>query len=545
MKNIKSFWAVLFVFWLISFLLYGDTAGAGFAFDHIGWLQNYIDKGWVGMITAFDDKSLHYGYHIIGFIIWKLFGLNGHAWMLLFVTLHALNASLSFVVFKRLFNHINGFKQPSLAAFTGSLFFVVSPYQTEPVVWYACIHYLCSVLLLLGCCISLFQYLLQKKNVFIGLFYLSFTAALFTLEISFAYPVLLLLFFLFWPSNMLYGSSRLRLLQIFVLPSVALLLSYFVLSYLLRGSAVGHYGAQAHLNFSIPLLMANLAKYVSKLFLLTQFWPYEKRQVIFSFFEQQSFGWSLFSILCLTAFLFLLMRNSLPKRTQVSVMLFGFFFTALLPTLNLFVTYIVNVEGDRFLYFPSLFAYQLGAFIIFSLLSYGALLLLPFFLIPNIKYQQYNTQSWIQARNTRASLLSSFKWWNASRIYLLNNPDNYRGVYMFRCFPPDNLFAETLELTDGKKLENKVLDTYQYNMISNSDSVTIDIISENELKVTFAQWGNWWWYKGIGAISLSNKMFDAEIDEWSHAYTIRFKNKLPHTVYLYQCGGEWREVKGF
>jgi hypothetical protein len=532
-------------FWLLAYVLYNQTAGAGFAFDHIGWLQNYADKGWKGMFTAFDDKSLHYGYHIFGFLAWKLFGLNGTGWMFLFVTLHAVNASLSFVVFKHLFNSIAGFKRTTIAAFTGSVFFVCSPYQTEPVVWYACIHYLFAVLLLMGSSIALFQYLRKKQLLFIGLFYLLFTVALFTLEISFAYPVLLLLFFLFWPPAIFNGSSRFRLIQIFVMPSVVMLFGYFALSYFLRGSAVGHYGAQAHLNFSIPLLMANLAKYISKIYLLSQFWNYEKRQLLFAFFETEKFGWSLFSALSLLAALFLFLRTRLNQRIQAAVLLLCFFAVVLLPILNLFVTFIVNVEGDRFLYFPTLLAYQLGAFALFSLLNYWAVLFVPLFLFYNVQFQQYNIQSWILARDTRNSLLSGFKWWDASRVYLLNNPDNFRGVYMFRCFPPDNLFAETLELSTGKQIEEKVFDTYQYNMITANDSVTVEVVSDNELRVTFTQWGNWWWYKGIGAIPLSNNMFDAEIDEWNHSYKIRFKEKLPGTVYLYQCAGEWRELKGF
>lgn len=544
MNKLSALFSFLF-FWLLAFVLYHKTAGAGFAFDHIGWLQNYSDKGWKGIVTAFDDKSLHYGYHLFGFTAWKLFGLNGTYWMALFITLHAVNAALSFVIFKTLFKSI-GFKHASLTAFFGSVLFVVSPYQTEPVIWYACIHYLFCVALLLCSSIFLFCYLRKKQRWYVFLFYAAFTLALFTLEISFAYPVLLLLFFLFWPPRLLNGNARIQLISIFVLPAIALLLSYFTLSYFLRGSVVGHYGAEAHLNFSIPLLMANFSKYIGKVFLLCQFYEYEKRQALFLLFEKTIYGWFLFAALALVASLFILFKKRMNVKLQTAILLFGFFVVALLPILNLFVTYIVNVEGDRFLYFPLIFAYQFLSFTVFALIRYAGIIPLVVFILFNVKYQQLNTQSWVLANEIRTSLLESFRWWNAPRIYLLNNPDNFRGVYMFRCFPPDNLFAETLELTTGKKVEQKMFDTYQYNMNSVNDCVTVEKISGNELKVTFAQWGNWWWYKGIGAVPVSNDLFNLKVaDEWNHSYIIQFKEKIPGAVYLYQCGGEWKELKEF
>ncbi|MCW5906733.1 MAG: hypothetical protein KIS94_02655 [Chitinophagales bacterium] len=544
MNKLSAFFSFLF-FWLLAFVLYHKTAGAGFAFDHIGWLQNYSDKGWKGIVTAFDDKSLHYGYHLFGFTAWKLFGLNGTGWMALFITLHAVNAALSFVVFKTLFKSI-GVKRASLTAFLGSVLFIVSPYQTEPVIWYACIHYLFCVALLLSSSIFLFYYLRKKQWLYVFLFYAAYTLALFTLEISFAYPVLLFLFFLFWQPQILNGSSRIRLIGIFVLPATAMLLGYFVLSYFLRGSAVGHYGAEAHLNFSIPLLMANLSKYIGKVFLLCQFYEYEKRHALFLLFEKVKFGWLLFAALALVASLFMIFKKRMNVKLQTAILLFGFFAVALLPILNLFVTYIVNVEGDRFLYFPLIFAYQFLSFTVLALLGYAGIVPMVAFIFLNVNYQQFNTQSWVLANETRTSLLESFRWWNAPRIYLLNNPDNFRGVYMFRCFPPDNLFAETLELTTAKKVEQKMFDTYQYNMNSVNDCVKVEKISDNELKVTFAQWGNWWWYKGIGAAPVSNDLFDLKVaDEWNHSYAIQFKEKIPGTVYLYQCGGEWKQVEGF
>ena len=116
---------------------------------------------------------------------------------------------------------------------------------------------------------------------------------------------------------------------------------------------------------------------------------------------------------------------------------------------------------------------------------------------------------------------------------------------MFRASAPDNFFARTIALKTGKDFEKKVSEILEYNMMTLSDSVTVEKISDSELKVTFAQWGNWWWSNGIGASDYSTPEYDVKIDEWSHSYLLSFKNKPANAVYLYQCGEHWRELKEF
>jgi len=535
---------LFFLFWLISFVFYFKTAGAGFVTDEIGWLQNYNDTGWLGLFNAFGDKSLHFNYHLTGFLIWKLFGLNGFAWFLVFITLHAAVAALSFEIFNSLLSDYASGKY-SVIAFAGTLLFLVSPYQTEVMVWYACIHYLvCSLLLLIAFRVLLL-YLKQPALKWIIVFYCCYITALFTLEISFAFPIILFFFLLFYPSKVFYGVDRIKLIKIFLLPSLAGIIFYLLLSKLLRGSAVGHYGASAHLNFSIPLIMANLSKYVSKIFLLTQFFPSYIKQKLYSVIEIEKFGWVLFGVLSVITFYFFLSFHKLKNSTRIAFLILSFFAIAMQPVLNLYFSSIVNIEGDRFTYFASIFAYQFIAFsciIVFRRLGWVLLLV---FLIFNIKFLQLNTNSWSRSLAIQNSLLSDFKWKDSQRIFLLNIPDNFRGAYMYRSTPPDNFFAKTIAFKTGIKLEDRITEIAEYNMNSVSDSVTVERLSDNELKVTFAQWGNWWWLRGIGANSYSTKDYEVKFDEWSHSYQLLIKNKLPNTVYLYQCAGRWRQVENF
>jgi hypothetical protein len=543
MKKFESLF-IFFAFWLITLAFYFKTRGAGFVTDEIGWLQSYKEIGWRGIFNAFNDKSLHYVYHLFGYALWKLFGLNGFGWMMAFVALHAAVATASYKVFKEIFSFTE-VPSSSLAAFAGSLLFVVSPYQTEPMVWYACIHYLvCSFFLFLAFRFLLI-YLREKRKRFIAAFYLCFFPALFTLEISFTFPVILFLFFLFGPERIFRNAGRIAPVKIFVLPSLGLLICYLLLSSILRGSMVGHYGAAQHLNFNIPLITGNFAKYISKIFFLTQFASFDKRHALYSIFEKEKFGWLLFFLLTLSAIAYVIFHGRMNAKFRLLFLLFGFFLIALLPILNLYFSYIVNVEGDRFTYFASAFAYQLLAVTAFVLFRKWGWVVISAFLFFQIKFLLVNTESWSHSGLIQASLIEKFKWYDAKKIYLLNIPDNFRGTYMYRSFPPDNYFARTLALRDGKNIEERTSEVLEYNMDSISDSVRVEKISNTELKVSFAQPGNWWWRNGIGADHVIADHFEVKPDEGSYSYSLVFKDKLPGSVYLYQCAGNWREVKDF
>src|ERR1041385_151646 len=93
---------VFVAYWLIAFAFYHKTASSGFATDTIGWFLIYEATGWKGIFHVFDDRSLHFIYHLLGFSLWNIFGFNGFAYMTLFVTLHTIAAFQSFQLFSRL-----------------------------------------------------------------------------------------------------------------------------------------------------------------------------------------------------------------------------------------------------------------------------------------------------------------------------------------------------------------------------------------------------------------------------------------------------------
>lgn len=539
----KSLLFILLFFIGIAWWLYRDTFGAGLVTDQVGWLMTYEHFGWRGMFHAFNDKSLHLVYHWFGFGLWKLFGWDGIGWGISFIALHAVVATLSYSVFSQLLLRLK-ISSAHLIAFFGSLIFLVSPYHTEPLVWYACVHYLvCSILLLL----SIQQFLNYTQNhllTYVLRFYLFFALAVFTLEISFTLPLIITALIILLPQTEI-TKNKLHLFLVFVLPSFLLVGFYFLMNYFLKGSAAGHYGADTHFNFSIPLIMGNLSKYAAKVFGFTQFLPYEKRNVLYLFFEKSKYGYLLFGVLLGVATLTFWQLKRLPKSIRYLLFLVAAFAFALAPIINLFFSSIVNVEGDRLSYWANLFSAQLISFALISLFSYVGVALVLVYMFFSVEFLHVNTQAWASNKAIQTSLLQSFSAEKADHIYLLNVPDNFNGSYMFRSFAPDNSFAETLWLKECRDIRPKVTQVLSYNMIKLNDGVCVEVVDSSSLKVIFNQWGNWWWQGGIGAANYSTADLTVVIDEWSHSYTISFKAKKSNAVYLYQDGGIWKKVDGF
>ncbi|MBK7037692.1 MAG: hypothetical protein IPH42_15460 [Bacteroidetes bacterium] len=94
-------------------------------------------------------------------------------------------------------------------------------------------------------------------------------------------------------------------------------------------------------------------------------------------------------------------------------------------------------------------------------------------------------------------------------------------------------------------IKGDVYEILHFNMTSLDNGIITEIIDSVTLKVNFEQWGNWWWRGGIGASDYENDLYKVDIDEWSHAYIITFKQKRPEDIFIYQTGDSWQQVKEF
>ncbi len=533
----RNFLIVLFIYFLLALISFFKGHQGMIVSDANGWFHTYEQMGWHGLLYSFNDRSLHYFYHLFFFLCYKCFGFHTAYWSVFYCALHAMAAAAGFILFRKTYT-AQQFEHASITAFIGGLLFVVNAYNAEPVLWAACIHYPLCVIFIMAALICMIEYAMSGKRREAFLFIICFISALFLLELSLALPLICIpLFFVFKKEN--FSRQKFLLLEG---ASVFIILIYLLLNKLKFGSVVGHYGSSVHLNTDVVLLSSNLNKYFAKYFLFSQFWDYKYVSKLYHIFETPGFAYGAVVFYAAILLLFVFFKRHLSNRVQTIFLMGVCSVMCLAPVINLFFTYIVRNEGDRLGYLFAMFFSHSLSLLVFSILPYGAFLLAIYFGL-NFNFLQKNVTAWKNAGQVEEHLLKTFTFQNAPCVFILNLPDNYSGAYMFRSFDGASEMKDALQVRG--MYTNRVVETLKYNMRTIGDSVKVQRLSDHELKITFAQEGNWWWRDGIGAANYKNDEYAINIDEWNFSYVIDFKKKIPGTVYLYQCGDNWRQVDNF
>lgn len=538
MIKLKNAFAFL-LFVGLSLIVFFQIAGNGFVADTTGWIIQYQKLGWKGIFNSFEDKSLHHIYHLATFLIYKIFGFNQYAWWLIFGGLHGFNAYLVFRFVNLLLKRWQ-YQSPMFIAFGSAILFLLSPYSAEPVIWSATVHYLIATAGILIALLLTLKYASKPKWTTLILIHLSYLVALFALEITFVLPFILIMLLLLTPSLIWNDNSKKVWFNI-IFVQIALIGVYFVLNRIILGKWVGHYGAEDHIGVSVPFLAANFTKYLFKHLLFSQFWEYPKREHWYNLFENGSVSKLLLSFYCIAGVLLLFFREKLLKSVQTIGLMIVLFAVSLLPVISLYFNFLVLNECDRMSYFSAIFSSIFLSLLIAHTGKYLRAPVLIALVFISFTFLKININSWRNSIDVMNGLVHDFKWKDKKNVVVLGIADNYQGAYASRSFNGNENFKDVFRMYQIPVSAN-IIEVLNFNMINKSDCMMSEVISPTEVKIAFAQGGNWFWYNGIGASSYENDLYKVEIDEWSSSYIFTQKAVLQDAVYIYQCGKTWKEV---
>jgi len=348
-------------------------------------------------------------------------------------------------------------------------------------------------------------------------------------------------------TNWLWLGNQLQLFRSYVfkitLPQITLIGGYFFLNKLVIGTWVGHYGANTHLQFSLPGMGTTLLKYSLKYLFFVRSYSHAYKATIFDFCDK--YGCLILCFLAISSLVFLLYKKYKPsltgnKRTAIILLLSTTFVVALLPVLNLFFYWLQHIENDRYGYLPSVFGLMLLTFLIFQLPKFLRYFLLTTYLIVSVGVLTQTNQYWKNATEVFYSLLDNYCWYDAENVVILNVPDNYNGAYLFRIIGRKSGFQDALTYIHQKEVKGKIWEVAQYNMVQPTDGVNAIKNNPEQLKITFNQWGNWFWRNGIGVGPTHQRsIYTAHFK--GQYYLLDLKNPPANTIYIYQDGKEWKE----
>jgi hypothetical protein len=239
-NNLFTSVGVFVLYCIIAIGAYIPSVSNGFMSDDFTWLE--LLSGGPGSDYNFNDRFFLPLAHYIQYALLFLTGENTllvHAFQLL---IHVINAYLLFLIINRFQKYQN--EKISWIALASGLFFLLCPYNTEAVNWFAAISYTLSTYFLLMSVIEGLKAIDTGKNKYIFNYALLYLLSLLSKEISISailIPIVVIAFGLISKSKQIY--------KLFIY-GIGVLILYLVLRTIILGSVIGGYGTDIHTQFS-------------------------------------------------------------------------------------------------------------------------------------------------------------------------------------------------------------------------------------------------------------------------------------------------------
>jgi len=503
---------------------------AGFATDFLGWANEYTTHGWRGIFTSFDANNLTHVHHAINYLLFVLFGNNPFLWALVYIVLHTGIAVLWLDLGLKIGKHYK-LKNAELIAISGSFLFLISPYQFEVLTWKVCLHYLLVHLF----CVLIFKVLISNQiQSFVwmqGKIVLLFVAALFSIELSFAIPFMVLAFLLF----LKHWKDEKRLIVSTSILLFFLLGLYLCFNRIFLGDWVGHYGSDTHLNFDLRMIIIHFMDYLFQFIFLLDYWPIAMRIDVYQWVAD-----NYMSISAILSFFVLLGTRFKKYSILLYALLFAF---ALLPILNLYFYTTTPIVNDRYGYLASApFYLGLSSLVVLCFKRFGKLVLLGLIGL-HLYFAVCNSVHGYQAGKVLYSMSKNISSYNDERqIVLLTLPDNYNGFHLFREIgaPQGLSLKESYEWIYGHPFNAELIAPAQFNMQHVSDEFTVQKTGPLHYSIVVDQPGTWFWRNGIGAMNESNKYFESQF--FNGYYHLELDEKLRDATVLKTNGLEFIEL---
>jgi hypothetical protein len=335
--------------------------------------------------------------------------------------------------------------QEKVLSFFVALVFLCSPYQTEAINWFSSQAYVLATFFIVWA----LWILLREKQSWRTPFYFNFLflLALLNKEIALVLPMILALLLFFRMETA--GTNLKKSLY----GSVGILLLYFLLRWLVLGELIGGYGSAVHSNLNPLVLGQGLAAYVAKFFGFYRYFPSVFNKV---------FAVIILSLLVLALWLG---RKKEAKSLLPPLCFLLCFLVSLLPVLNLETSFLGDIQSDRYGYFPSVFFALFLASCLQALkawLRHGAMLI---WLSLSLVFLWQTQAIWQEAAVKRDQFSEALHAdFLPGEFHLLNIPDNWKGVYLFR-HGLEEFLHQNYEFMGGTTRASVPLSTHKINVM--------------------------------------------------------------------------------
>lgn len=524
-------------YFLISFvvllLIYFSAYRAMLIDDGLSGIWEIRGGGWKGYLSSYGFENFYYGHYAIVALLYGVCGLHPFPWFVFFVAMHALNANLIRMVFTKIFSRTTLAANADVMGICSSLLFLLSPYQSENIIWAATSHYAISLFLLLLLLWMLVRKMESQKTLPIYVWHILFVFSLLTLEISFLFPLIMAgLWWHYAVSGANAISFRHYLLWV-ALPQFLFIVLYLVFHQLIYHSWLPHDRALHGTPYSFSHAVITVSQQMVKLFGFVHFFNYPIRETIYTTLNHWKIVLLFSTLISVMLFFFLYKKGKVQLVTGLFLAACGLLLYV--PFMRLFFMVLHRLENDRYNYFASVFLFAFFVYILFFLgktLRYlligmylSAFLLCLFPVVSARKHSARLHQNYLA--QLRADTVKG-------KIFLLNVPSVCRDAYVFRA---DYRLGIAMQSFYNQDVFDRLVQVAWYNAQHENDHFTVSKMSDSVYRVERKTPGVWWMYQSIGAMDRENEYFRFSLNEWGD-YLLVFK-KVPAAndqILLYDQG---------
>lgn len=532
----------MLLFWIITAVLYAPAWHAGFVTDAIDWLHEAQTLPLSDYLNRTDSAvhALYQTTQLVTLGLYKLLGTSRMAWHLLFITMQAVAAFMLYTLCREVFGAAN-LRNRQQIAFWGAVFFCVSPYISEVVVWKACFHYLQGLMLMLGILICLERYIYTRARhlpwIAAGLFLVS----AFSLEMFYLTPILAASTLFYYRALGWQMAGKTRTWSIFLVPQILIFSLHLALFHSMYGEWGSHNTSGV---FSVPLLeyVGKGLKYIFHLALFGRYWPRALKERVYSFCERPICAYVFLFAFLLPLVLFLIYRARKGySYAQIGLLFMLWIFFAIGLALPLPFEQLFDLSGNRYLYLPVAFCAMrlavLGTRIQWRWLR---MTLAGLFIAISCFLTLQTNRHWQTSERINESLLENFRQAPGKTTILLSMPYCYKGIPMINAWPWGN-FARMREVLLHQPTP-KTYDGMAFNLTAPSNGSIAEVVNDSTVKVILQQWGTWWWYMDFGGRSYETPDYRIDMRDQGHWYEIILKRPLDQYQLLYMVGDKWQVV---
>ncbi|MEK6614917.1 MAG: hypothetical protein AABZ32_02225 [Bacteroidota bacterium] len=527
----------------LAFFAYRDCFTIFIPGDNYSLLYMFENNGAAASIMTDAQKNAPYFVALpLLYFLYQLFGILPSCWMMIAITFHVLNSFLVLLIAKLLMKTFFP-DRGIMVAFFPALLFLISPYQTEEVLWTAI-----NIRWLLHACVTLagiyifINYLVNPSSKKIIAIHFLFLLGLFSYEFTLICPLIYTVLFLLFRKL---GASQLHPKKFFmqmILPQIFFISTYFLACKLLSGHWFWHAGTFEDI-IQTSDYPKTFLKYFAKFFLFYRYLSIGQMDNLLRTLSANHWTTALSCFFVLAAIAIFFWKLIITKKE------FGYFLSAvfacfiisLLPVLPLDSSFLSYIYPDRYGYLPSVFFYLfLTSSFFFLFKKIAAPVMVGYAILCWILLMK-TIPVWNSANDYCNQLIQNYKpFLKYDKVYVLNVPTYYKGVAAFRSAFEASIFFKQ----DKYPVEriNVISGCYQDFPADSLLSVRIngklvEVKSISQKSPYFSTNGGW-------AKSYETEEYKVTFDSTGCSYSLLFKQEIPeNSAFIYTSNGSWKKAE--